>query len=354
MLWLGGFNMAIATGRFVFVVPLFIYFGAGPTTFFSYQCLVAVVELLALIAKTYSLLPKAGVGKFVSWRLGPLREVLRFSLTIAFTSSAWVLVTQTDKLVLSKLLPLSDYAYFTLAVLVASGVSIVSGPISGALLPRLTKLSAQKDDRALLELYRKATQFVNIIATSVALVLACFAEQVLWAWTGDASIAHRAAPILTLYALGNGVLALAAFPYYLQFAKGDLKLHLVGNALFVILLIPGVILAAAHFGAPGAGYVWLIANTIYFLCWVPKIHQRFAKGLHSQWLVGDIGSPAFLAAAAVLLARYFVQWPHGRWQVAVELAAVGLYTLALAALGSTAVRGVMRTNWRLRIANQIK
>jgi O-antigen/teichoic acid export membrane protein len=354
LLWLGSFNMATATARFVLIVPLFLYFGAKPSTFFSYQLVVAVIELSVLVLKTYSLLPKVGKDDVAEWQWAPLRDVIKFSLSIAFTSSIWVLVTQTDKLVLSKLLPLSDYAYFTLAVLVASGVMMVSGPISGALLPRLTNLSARGNDRELLELYRKATQMVNIIAMPAALVLACFAEQVLWSWTGNADIANRAAPVLMLYAVGNGIMALAAFPYYLQFAKGDLKLHLIGNALFVALLIPGLIWATSRFGAIGAGYVWLTANVAYFLCWVPKIHRRFSAGLHSRWLVEDIGIPACIAAAAVLLARHFIQWPQGRWQVALGLAAVGLYTLVMAAMGSSAVRQILRSTWRLRLASQLK
>ncbi|MBK9346898.1 MAG: polysaccharide biosynthesis protein, partial [Burkholderiales bacterium] len=44
LVWLGGFNAAIATARFVLVIPLFIFVGASPT-FFVFQLLVAVVEL---------------------------------------------------------------------------------------------------------------------------------------------------------------------------------------------------------------------------------------------------------------------------------------------------------------------
>jgi O-antigen/teichoic acid export membrane protein len=184
---------------------------------------------------------------------------------VAFASSVWVLVTQTDKPVLSKLLPLSDYAYFSLAVLAASGVMLISGPISIALLPRMTKQSASGDDVELIRLYRHATHLVGVNAIPVALVLAFFAQQVLWVWTGDTEIARKAAPILTLYALGNGILALGAFPYYLQFAKGDLYLHLIGSALFVIFLIPTLIWATMRYGPTGAGYAWLAANAMYFV-----------------------------------------------------------------------------------------
>ena len=78
-------------------------------------------------------------------------------------------------------------------------------------------------------------------------------------------MATKAAPVLTLYALGNGILALGAFPYYLQFAKGDLRLHMIGNAIFVVLLIPALIWATLQYGAIGAGWAWLGANAVYLL-----------------------------------------------------------------------------------------
>jgi len=350
LVWLSGFNIAISTARFVLVIPFFIYVGTSPTQFFSYQLALAVIEVVVLVMQTYHLLPKIAAAKRTPWQWAPLRGVLKFSLSIAFTGSVWVLVTQTDKLVLSKLLPLSDYAYFTLAVLVAGGVGVISGPISGALLPRMSKLAAEGDDAGLIRLYRNATQLVGVIAIPAALVLAFFAEQVLWAWTGDADIARKAAPVLTLYALGNGILALGAFPYYLQFAKGDLRLHMIGNAFFVVLLIPALIWATLHYGVIGAGWAWLGANAVYFLTWVPKVHGRFVKGLHVQWLLRDVGAIVLLTVTGATMARGLVTWPRERAQLAVEIAMASLVLLAIAAAGSSVVRETISSKWRVRFA----
>jgi O-antigen/teichoic acid export membrane protein len=276
--------------------------------------------------------------------------LLKFSLSIAFTGSVWVMVTQSDKLVLSKLLPLTDYAHFTLGVLLASGVMIVSGPISGALLPRLTKLSAEGDDSGLIHLYRNASQLVTVVAIPATLVLAFFAEQVLWAWTGDAEIARKVAPILMLYALGNGILALGAFPYYLQFAKGDLKLHLIGNALFVVLLIPALIWATLQYGVTGAGYAWLGANAVYFLAWVPKVHHRFVKGLHMQWLLRDVGMITLLSLAGVTVAHTLIKWPQERISVAIGIGMISLVLLVIAAAGSSLMRETISSKCRARFA----
>lgn len=329
LVWLSGFNSLVATGRFVLVLPLLMYFNASPLMFFGFQLLMALFELVGLVFKAYRLLPAKPAGQSIPWEWAPIKPVLKFSMSIAFTSSVWVLVTQTDKLVLSKILPLADYGYFTVAVLLASGIMIVSGPISGALLPRMTRLQAEGKHEELISLYRKATQLVTVIAAPTALILAFFAPQVLWAWTGDADLVATASPALTLYAVGYGFLAVGAFPYYLQYAKGDLKLHLIGNALFVVVLIPSVIWCATHYGMTGAGWAWLASNVVYFLAWTPLVHHRFAPRLHSRWLLRDIAQTAAPAIFLAAVGAYGVTWSSQRGILFGELVLAGVLLLLI-------------------------
>ena len=342
LVWLGGFNAFVATLRFVGVLPVLIWVGHTPMAFFAYQLLVAVTELAGLAAKSYGLFPALPPGQVLGWAPAtlfvPIRPALKFSLTIAFTSSVWVMVTQTDKLVLSKLLPLADYGYFTLAVLAASGVMLISGPISSALLPRMARLHAEGDEAGLISLYRNATQMVSAIAIPACLVLVFFSEQVLWAWTGDAHAAARAAPLLRLYSLGNGFLTLAAFPYYLQFAKGDLKLHLIGNAVFLVLLIPSLVWATWQFGATGAGYAWLGANAVYFFAWVPIVHRRFVKGLHRNWLVHDLGGIVVLTSTLAVALAAVVSWSSERFLLIASLLGISAILLLASVFASSWAR----------------
>jgi O-antigen/teichoic acid export membrane protein len=352
LVWLSGFNAAAASVRFILVIPYFLLIGASATDFFRYQLAVAVLELICLVIYTYRLMPAIEPAPNSNWNWRSLGKALRFSIGIALTSSIWVLVTQTDKLILSKLLSLTDFAFFTLAVLVASSVLLISAPITAAVLPRMTRLCAENDDAGLLKVYRNATQLVCVIAAPVTMLLSMFSRQVLWAWTGDPQIADQAAPVLHLYALGNGFLALAAFPYYLQFAKGDLKLHVVGHLLFLVLLIPALIAATWRWGVIGAGYAWLIANAVYFLAWVPQIHARFYKGLHSDWIFADLSPIVGLAAFGVIVAQFAVAPSSDRVATAAQLVVVGLLLLLLAACGSTWARSYLFQNFETRIGRE--
>lgn len=331
LVWLGSLNAFVATLRFVGALPVLIWVGHTPTVFFTYQLLVAIVELAVLFAKTRSLLPAIAPGQVLGWLpttlFAPIKPVLKLSLSIAFTSSVWVLVTQTDKLLLSKLLPLADYGYFTLAVLAASGVLMISGPISIALIPRMTRLQAEGNEAGLIALYRNATQIVAAIAIPACLVLTFFAEQVLWVWTGDSQTAKQATPVLRLYAIGNGFLALAAFPYYLQLAKGNLKMHFLSNVFFLIFLIPSLWLATESHGSTGAGYVWAIFNAAYFFAWIPLVHRKFAANLHKKWLLNDIAPILTTGIATSILLLQFTSLSHNRTSAAIIIATFGALIL---------------------------
>jgi O-antigen/teichoic acid export membrane protein len=220
--------------------------------------------------------------------LTPIKPLLKFALSIALLSLIWALATQTDKLILSKMLSLADYGYFTLAILVAGGVNVVSAPVSNVIMPRLATLEAENNHDELIRVYRQTTQLVSIVAGSATVTMVLYAEPLLWAWTSDLRLAHHVAPILQLYAEGNAILAVSAFPYYLQYAKGDLKLHLIGNLLLITLLIPFIIWSVSQYGALGAGYAWLLVNAIYFILWIPLVHLRFEKKLHLRWLIFDV------------------------------------------------------------------
>ncbi len=338
--WLNAFGIAIATLRFVTVIPVFILVGTSPRVFFTYQLTVACIELACLIAKTYRSMPRA--TERTGWSLAPLRGVLAFSLTIAFTSSVWVMVTQMDKLVLSKILTLEQFGYFALGVLVAGAVNLVGAPVTQAMLPRLSRLAAEQDQQGILELYRRATQWVCCAAAPIALGLALFAEPIVWIWTGDRGTAAAVAPIVRLYAIGNGLLAIAAFQYYLQFAKGDLRLHLAGNVVFVLVLVPLVIWAASRYGGVGAGWVWLGQCGFFAIAWTWLVHRRFAPGMHWQWIATDV-LPIWGAVIAVgaVVAWLGLGSGSGRWASAVIVMACGTCLVVAALAASRDLRGTI-------------
>ncbi|KPZ52380.1 Polysaccharide biosynthesis protein [Pseudoalteromonas sp. P1-13-1a] len=342
LVWLSVVNIVIATLRFFGVFVSMWLWGFTPLVFFVHQFVVAILELLVLYFKaSFSLPSKASLAEAIGFSFSPIKSVLKFSLAIAFTSSIWVLVTQTDKLILSGILPLAEYGYFTMAVLVASGIMIISSPISSSIMPRMARLHAEGKHRELLNVYRNATQLVSVLCGSAAIVIAFFSEALLFVWTADRELAKKTSSILTLYVIGNGFLAVSAFPYYLQYAKGNLRYHLIGNAVMAVVLIPSIIVAATYFGAVGAGYVWLIVNVLYLISWAGYVHHKLEPSLHAKWLLSDIFTVAVAPALTVYGLKYLVDIYYtstNRFSELLLIITVSLLTLSIAVLSSRYTR----------------
>ena len=342
LVWLGGYSSTMTTLRFVGALPILIFVDASPKAFFLYQCFVAVIEFIGLWAFAYRTIPSLEGREAIPWSWEPIKPVIRFSMTIAVTSSIWVVTTQIDKLVLSTLLSLSEYGYFSLAVLVASSVTLVSSPVSAVVLPRMARLDAERDHAGLIRVYRQATQLVAVVAGATSLTLAFCATSLLWAWTGDLVLAERAAPVLVLYSIGNGMLAISAFPYYLQFAKGDLRLHLVGNIFFVLFMIPAIVFGTNKFGMIGAGCVWLGINCLFFVSWLPFVHKRFAPGLNKDWYMTDVLRIFASIGFAGFLLSSICSGSNSRGLQFFLVGGFGLFLMAAGALSSTAFQAFLR------------
>ena len=62
---------------------------------------------------------------------------------------------------------------------IAGGVMVISGPISGAIMPRMAKLEAEGDHTGLIRVYRQSTQLVAVIAGAASITAAFCANQII-------------------------------------------------------------------------------------------------------------------------------------------------------------------------------
>lgn len=330
-------NIIFAFARFFGVLAALSLFDATIETFFAYQALLALTELAIFALFSRGMMP----GRREKFSLAVFDELVRnlkFTSAIGVVTICWIVITQGDRFILSNILTMPNFGIFTLAVTASSTLVTMSTPLSQALLPRLTVLHAQGQIAGALALYRNGTQLAAVAALPAALVFCLFSKQVLWIWTGDPILAGRAAPILSAYALGSGIVPLTAFSYYLQYSRGELRLHMIGQGLMTALFLPAVLFAASWFGAVAVGLVWTALNIAYLVFWAGIVHNRLAPGLHLTWLLKDIGAIFAPAALLGLALRLILKWPDDRLIAAAELFVVCALILSAAAAGSSSAR----------------
>jgi O-antigen/teichoic acid export membrane protein len=283
--WLNIYKVVVATVRFGGGLILVFFISDDIFHFFLYQAFIAAVELIVLNIKVYGNLPKTD---FLIPSIKSIKSIAPFALSLAYTSGIWIIYTQLDKLLLSHYIPLDKYGYFALVVTVSTAIMQFSTPLSQAILPRMTSLLSNNKEKEMLDLYRKGTQFISIMIFSIVGIISLFSFELLYLWTGNKEAATWASPILFWYAIGNGVLAIGAFQYYLQFAHGNLKYHIKMNTIFPVIALPIVFYSVMNYGAIGAAIAWFFVQLISFLIWPPFVHSKFAKGIHRDWMMKDI------------------------------------------------------------------
>lgn len=290
--WLNISNIIIATLKFIGVILVIKFISTDIKYFFEYQIIITLVEFFVFVMKFYSIMDIGRFKFYFSYKA--VKPIFPFAMGIAYAGAIWILLTQLDKLLLSGILPLAEYGYFALVGMVANAVLQMSVPISKAILPRMTSLLSQGKVDEMINIYKKSTQLTVIFIFSTVSIIGVYSYELLYSWTGNIEASIWAEDILLWYVLGNGILAIVAFQYYLQFAYGKLKLHVQYNTVSALVTIPLIVCSAYTYGAIGVAIVWFVFRLISFLVWTPYIHSKFAPGIHKDWILKDI-LPVFIS-----------------------------------------------------------
>ena len=350
--WLNAANITLISFKFIGALILLAFVTQDIRHFFEYQLVIGLIEILVFAQRFYKKMPVTlNSPGLIAFDWSAVKSVAPFALSIAYTAGIWVLVTQTDKLVLSGVLSLAEFGYFSLVALVAGGITMLSGPISQAIMPRMTMLLAQEKKEEMLQYYSQGSQIVTLISFSVALMIGLYAEPLLYAWTGNLEAANWGSEVLLWFALGNGVLAIGAFQYYLQSCFGQLRLHVIGSTISAVVQVPLVYFAAVNYGAVGAGIAWFSFRTLWFIWWTPIVHHQFVPGFHLKWLFKDIlPIIAVLAVVALVLSHQFeLSLDQNRLLLFAEMAGLGIILLVLSAPSVPLIRHKLLQKFRAKI-----
>jgi O-antigen/teichoic acid export membrane protein len=310
-------------------------------TFFFWQVVVSILTVAILIRRTYRLLPET--HESARFNLKTLMEIRRFASGMFLGTFLSFLLTQADKVVISKLLPLKQLAYYTLAGTVANGLLQLINPMNTAVYPRLTDLVTRNANTDLELTYQRACEWMAAIIIPPALLLAFFPKIALVVWTGNPELSEYVAPLLSLLALGTLCNGLMNLPYMLQLAHGWIGLAVRVNFAAVVIVIPSLIWAVPRYGAIGAGATWLALNASYLIIAIHLMHSKISPNLKWNWYRYAVIQPLVLGGTIGALLRLVLPAPSGRLASGcVLLVSAAFFTIPIFAVLPT----VRETSWR--------
>lgn len=275
-------------------VMVLLWVSPTVTAFFTWQIGVNFTQTVLLTLLLWKCMP-GGMAPRIDF--GLLRCIGRFAGGTTGIAILAMVLTDLDKIVVSKRCSLEIFGYYTLAWRIAGVFSLISISIFRALYPALCRL-ATGDQKRLADFYHHSCQLMSVLVIPAATVVVLFGRQIVFAWTGDAVLAAKVYPMAALLTAGTALNCLVVVPFALQLAYGWTALALYTNLASVLVSVPLLLVFTSWFGPVGAAAVWLLVNFSYLFTHIPLTHRRLLRGEQRNWYLSDAASP-LLACATV-------------------------------------------------------
>jgi O-antigen/teichoic acid export membrane protein len=338
-------SSVIATIRGLGAVAVLWLISPTIQAFFSFQILISAIETSCLAMALWRSLPSRGT--IAGFALKHLKRVWRFSAGMTGISVVVLLLTQTDKIILSKMLSLELFGYYTLAWTVSAFLLQTVGPIDSAVYPTLTRLVSKKDEKRLKEIYHTSCQMEVAFLVPAALVLILFGDIVLMVWSGNEQIVKNSGPIMSVLALGTCLNGFMHIPYLTQLAYGWTSLVFWQNVASVIVLVPMLVVLTRAYGGIGAAYVWIILNAAYVLIAIQIMHRRILRTEKWIWYLYDVGLPTAAALVVAVIGRILMPSDLPLLLQAMYVVAISGLCFVAAILMMPSLRGKLLETWRV-------
>lgn len=300
---------AMATLRGLGAVGILMWVSPTIEAFFLWQGIVSVITVGLFTLFVYQSLDAAPMAGHFS--LAALKSVWRFASGTVLLALLGFLLSQTDKLILTKLLSLEEFGYYSLAFAVASSVRLLAQPVYQGVYPRLTTLFQQKNEVALAETYHKANQLSVVLMGGFGVFLAIFGEPTLLLWTQNQELTDSTYQIMWILIIGMILNGLMNGPYTLQMAAGWTGLLIKVNSVMVVLFVPIIYLLTQQYGAIGAAIAWAILNLAYIMVVARLMHKKLLRTEMWAWYFKDLLLPLTAAVTTGMLFEAIMPNEHG-------------------------------------------
>lgn len=348
---LNAISVSVSTLRGAATVLILWLISPTIQAYFTWQIVICIINISLLKYFLWRSLPSSDKKAIFKKQL--LKGIWRFAAGMSGISIAVVILTQLDKVMLSKLLSLEMFGYYMLASIISMGLGRVYSPVIFSIYPRLTQLVSINDQNELIQLYHKSCQFIAVLILPAAVVLAFFSYEVILLWTQNTLTAGKIYVLVSILTCGTAINVLMGMPYILQLSFGWTRLSFFKTLIAVVLLVPLIIYMTKHYGANGAAIAWLVLNLSIFFLEVPIMHRRILCNEMWQWYWQDVAVPFLTVFIVAGLGRLFFTGATSHFMILINLVVISVLTLGISVITTRVTREWLSAKY-LKVNKQLK
>jgi O-antigen/teichoic acid export membrane protein len=299
---LNAVNIIMATLRSVGAIIILHFVSPTIQAFLTWQLFITICNTLTIYIFFKSFIPQTRISpKFDSTLF---KGLWKFAAGMTGITLVVLALTQTDKLILSKMLNLEQFGYYSLVSSVTSmALEMIAGSVGASYFPQFSQLFALRDENRLKQIYHQSSQVSNVLIIPTAIIFALFPSEILFVWTRNQLLVDNSSILMTLVAIGVGINTLMTIPYFMQLAHGITKITFWVNIFAVIFLIPSMIYTTLHYGMYGGVTMWAVLNFLHIVITMQVIHRYILKGELKKWYLIDVGLPMLTTIIPSIIIR---------------------------------------------------
>ncbi|HCK04273.1 MAG TPA: hypothetical protein DHV86_05880, partial [Methylophilaceae bacterium] len=207
-----------------------------------------------------------------------------------------VMVSQIDKIILSKILTLESFAYYMLAFTVALSLSRISTPIIQVY---WAQFSSSIKDNQINELKEKFSQCFELLCNTIlpfAVVIFIFSEPLLLLWTNDHNLTLNTSTLLTILILATSFSSLALPALTVLYVKGGYLGYVIKVNFFCFIFIGlSLLIFTPIYGSLAAANLILLYGTSIFFIFNFKVLSILAIQNPINFILHKLLSPILIS-----------------------------------------------------------
>ena len=243
------------------------------------SAVLSTVTYMALVARMFG--ARALVPAYFS---DVVKKNAGFTAHLGLLSVLNMVLTQFDKVLVSKLQPIASVGYYSFASTVVVRISFVTSAITRAALPSFSHLHQIGDSSSLLAQYRKLQDLI-CYGMAPLFAAATFGALPLYTYLFNRQVAWLLLPPTALICLGYFMSATVNIPFTLSVASGRPDIASRSNLLALFVVIPITTVLTIRFGLAGAACSWVVYNAFLYAYMIPRICREVLVISTSSWFV---------------------------------------------------------------------
>ncbi len=280
---------------------------ANITHFFMSQVISSVVGLvisMMFIHRTLGSVDKKHQNGCISkgWQrfsLDRLRECKAYAGHLAITNVLGFFIFQSDKILVSKLVSLESFSYYSILANLGFIMAGAAGLIAKAATPRMTQLVELNSMEPLTTIYLKSSTIIGWLVLTSASMLMLFSGPFLHVYLNMTHVSQEIQLVFILLIVGHAIYSLSCMPYALSLSYGwgqyGVRLTLFG----LMISLPMLLVLTFSMGIIGAAIAFAAFALFYCTFSIRLLHQKYLTN-QVFTLIGKLAVP-FLIALCIAL-----------------------------------------------------